>query len=243
MWRGVTRHAPILDGRTNCRIGALQTGKLVIYPIRNHPDGTQLVNWVVEVPMQAGHRHGWASPGRLEDFAARFARWRFDWLDIPALLEQAQMILEYPMVDRDPLPRWSFGRVSLLGDAAHPMVPRGGNGAAQAILDAQALAGHLSGTADPVGALRAYEAERLPRTTAVVNASRTEPPDTLISRVEALTGGRPFERIEAVIDPAELAGIADRYALTAGYDLASANQPATLPGAEPPGALPRPARR
>ena len=136
------------------------------------------------------------------------------------------MILEYPMVDRDPLPRWTLGRVTLLGDAAHPMYPRGGNGAAQAILDAEALARHLSRGGDPAGALSAYEGERLPLTTRVVNASRTEPPDTIINRVEAITGGRPFGRIEEVIDPAELRAIEERYARTAGYDVQTVNQAA-----------------
>ncbi len=224
MWRGVTRRAPFLDGKSICRVGALQTGKIVIYPIRNFSDGTQLINWVVEIVMDVNTQNDWATPGHLADFIERFAHWHFDWLDIPQMFEQAEMILEYPMVDRDPLPRWSFGRVTLLGDAAHPMYPRGGNGAAQSILDANVLPGFLREHADPVAALQAYDAARVPFTTRVVNAARNEPPDTIINRVEEITGGKPFARIEDVIDPQELAAIAQRYAKLTGYDIETVNR-------------------
>ncbi len=94
------------------------------------------------------------------------ADWHFDWLDVPDFIRAADQILEYPMVDQDPLPRWSFGRLTLLGDAAHPMYPRGANGGAQAILDARALSDALKANPDPVEALKAYEAKRLPATSA-----------------------------------------------------------------------------
>ncbi|MFN0301280.1 MAG: flavin-dependent oxidoreductase [Burkholderiales bacterium] len=219
MWRGVTRRAAFLDGRNVCRVGAIKTGKLVIYPIRNLPDGLQLINWVAEIEQASATENDWSTPGRLGDFMPLFASMKFDWLDIPEMLETADTILEYPMVDREPLPRWTFGRITLLGDAAHPVYPRGGNGAAQAILDANAIARHLQANTNPADALVAYEAERLPLTTKVVHASRIEPPDTIINRVEELSGGRPFKRIEDVIDPAELKAISGRYARTAGYDL------------------------
>ncbi len=221
MWRGVTRRAAFLYGRNVCRVGAIKTGKLVTYPIRNLPDGLQLINWVAEIEQASATENDWSTPGRLEDFMPLFASMKFDWLDIPEMLESADTILEYPMVDREPLPRWTFGRVTLLGDAAHPVYPRGGNGAAQAILDANAIARHLQANANPVDAFAAYEAERLSLTTKVVHASRIEPPDTIINRVEELSGGRPFQRIEDIIDPAELKAISGRYARTAGYDLDS----------------------
>lgn len=217
MWRGVTRREPFLTGASVTRIGTVQRGKIVVYPIRQFDDGTQLINWNTEQPRDDYMLNDWATPGRLEDFIEPFADWRFDWLDVPSLFEQSDFILEYPMVDRDPVDQWVFGRIALMGDAAHPMYPRGGNGGAQAILDAECVARLLSEQADPVAALALYEAERLQAVNDVVLANRRQPPDTLIETVESLTGGAPFERIEDVIDPAELAAISDRYKEIARY--------------------------
>jgi 2-polyprenyl-6-methoxyphenol hydroxylase-like FAD-dependent oxidoreductase len=220
MWRGVTRWRPFLSGAGMTRAGWLATGKMVIYPIRNAIDaeGRQLVNWVAEIETPRHARRDWNRPGRLEDFLPAFADWHFDWLDVPAFLAAADVVLEFPMVDQDPLPRWSFDRMTLLGDAAHPMVPRGSNGAGQAILDARALAESLSTIADPVAALRAYEARRLGPTSEVVLANRQNPPDAILREVWRRTGDRPFARIEDVISHAELVALSDGYKRIAGYD-------------------------
>ena len=219
MWRGVTRRKPFLTGASVTRVGTVVRGKMVIYPIRQFDDGTQLVNWVTEQPRDDHKPNDWATPGRIEDFIAPFAGWKFDWLDIPDLIAKAEFILEYPMLDRDPVDRWTFGRITLLGDAAHPMYPRGGNGGAHAILDAEALARLLAEMDDPVAALKAYEGERLEITSEIVLTNREQPPDYIIETVEALTGGEPFERIEDIIDPAELAAISDRYKEIARYSV------------------------
>jgi 2-polyprenyl-6-methoxyphenol hydroxylase-like FAD-dependent oxidoreductase len=220
MWRGVTRWRPFLSGAGMTRAGWLATGKMVIYPIRNAIDaeGRQLVNWVAEIETPNYERRDWNRPGRLEDFIGAFADWHFDWLDIPAFLRSADVVLEFPMVDQDPLPRWSFGRLTLLGDAAHPMVPRGSNGAGQAILDCRALAECLAGTADPVAALRQYEARRLGPTSEVVLANRRNPPDAILREVWQRTGDKPFRNIEDVISRAELEALSESYKRVAQYD-------------------------
>jgi len=137
----------------------------------------------------------------LADFLAPMADWHFDWLDVPRFLRSAEVILEYPMVDKDPLPRWSFGRITLLGDAAHPMYPRGSNGAGQAILDARALAESLAAApGDPAGALQEYERRRLPTTARVVRANRTTPPDAILGEVFRRTGDKAV-RVDRGCDP------------------------------------------
>ncbi len=220
MWRGVTRWPRFLSGASMVRAGWLATGKMVIYPIRNDIDGAgrQLVNWVAEIETPQHEARDWNRPGALADFVGAFKDWRFDWLDVPAMIGAAEVILEFPMVDQDPLPRWSFGRVSLLGDAAHPMVPRGSNGAGQAIVDARALADCLCATEDPVAALRAYEGVRREATANVVRTNRTNPPDAILREVYLRTGDRPFDDIDAVISRDELAAISDSYKRVAGYD-------------------------
>ncbi len=220
MWRGVTRWKPVLSGATMLRAGWLAAGKLVHYPIRNNIDaeGRQLVNWLWEIETPQYKRWDWNRTARVEDFIAAAESWRFDWLDVPAFLRAAELVLEYPMVDKDPLPAWSFGRVTLLGDAAHPMVPRGSNGAGQAILDARELAKCLAG---PNDALKKYEAARLAPTARIVLENRRNPPDAILREVYERTGDRPFERIDAVISAQELAALSERYKKIAGYDQGS----------------------
>lgn len=210
MWRGATRCKPFLTGETFVRAGWLTTGKLVIYPIRNLGQ-MQLVNWVAELETPNYEKRDWNRPGRLEDFIGALEDWHFDWLDVPAFLRASDFVLEFPMVDQDPLPWWTRGRVTLLGDAAHPMVPRGSNGAGQAILDARALADCLASIPDPGAALKAYEAKRLAATTQVVLANRKNPPDAILREVYFRTGDKPFARIEDVISTEELRKITDSY--------------------------------
>jgi 2-polyprenyl-6-methoxyphenol hydroxylase-like FAD-dependent oxidoreductase len=222
MWRGVTVWPPILTGASMIRVGWLTTGKLVAYPIRDRVDGRdrQLVNWVIEIetPRHADRRD-WNRAGRIEDFLPAIADWHFDWFDVPEMIKASELVLEYPMVDQDPLPWWSAGRVTLLGDAAHPMVPRGSNGAGQAILDAGALAGALLKHTEVADAFAAYEHERRPATAAVVHANRANPPDAVLREIYHRTGDRPFRRVEDVISVDELNEIINSYKRTAGYSL------------------------
>ena len=229
MWRGVTRWQPFLSGASMTRAGWLATGKLVVYPIRNNIDaeGRQLVNWVCELETPDYKRRDWNRPGNIGDFIGHFADWHFDWLDVPAFLRAADVILEFPMVDQDPLPRWSHGRVTLLGDAAHPMVPRGSNGAGQAILDARALADSLARHADPAAALQTYQDLRLEATAKVVRMNRSNPPDAILREAWLRTGDKPFTRIEDVISIDELRALSDGYKRVTGSDMEALSAPTT----------------
>jgi len=218
MWRGVTPWKPILSGASMVRAGWLSHGKMVIYPIRAaDADGLQLMNWVAEIETPVHRKRDWNRPGSIDDFIGAFADWHFDWLDVPALIRGADSVLEFPMVDQDPLPRWSFGRVTLLGDAAHPMVPRGSNGAGQAILDARALTSALLEHRDPVAALAAYEKQRLEATTRIVLTNRSNPPDAILREVFQRTHDRPFGSIDDVISRDELVALSEGYKRIAGY--------------------------
>ena len=218
MWRGVTRWKPILSGASMVRAGWLSHGKMVIYPIRPAgADGLQLINWVAEIETPVYRKRDWNRPGAIQDFIDAFADWHFDWLDVPAFIRTADHVLEFPMVDQDPLPRWSFGRVTLLGDAAHPMVPRGSNGAGQAILDARALTSALLENGDAIAALAAYEKQRLEATTRIVLTNRTNPPDAILREVFQRTHDRPFVSIEDVISRDELVALSEGYKRIAGY--------------------------
>jgi 5-methylphenazine-1-carboxylate 1-monooxygenase len=218
MWRGVTRWKPILSGASLTRAGWLSHGKMVIYPIREAgSDGLQLINWVAEIETPNYRRRDWNRAGSIDDFIGAFADWHFDWLDVPALIRAADSVLEFPMVDQDPLPRWSFGRVTLLGDAAHPMVPRGSNGAGQAILDTRAMVNALSANADPVMAFAVYEKERLEKTTRIVLTNRINPPDAILREVYQRTNDKPFKAIGDVISHEELVALSDSYKKIAGF--------------------------
>jgi 2-polyprenyl-6-methoxyphenol hydroxylase-like FAD-dependent oxidoreductase len=225
MWRGVTPHAPFLSGASMVRAGWLSVGKMVIYPIRNDVDagGRQLVNWVAELECAEPVRRDWTAGGRLDDFFPAFRDWHFDWLDVARLIRETPSVLAYPMVDQDPLPRWSFGRITLLGDAAHPMVPRGSNGAGQAILDAAFLARELAAQGVGPAALTRYDEVRNAATAKVVLTNRTHPPDAILREVHERSGDRPFERIEDVVPPEALARIAEHYKQVAGMRPAGAD--------------------
>jgi 5-methylphenazine-1-carboxylate 1-monooxygenase len=217
-WRGVTRRKPILTGRSYMRIGTIETGKIVIYPI-GEPDGegNQLINWTTELRMPGEPMNDWNKPGKVGDFLPVYESWRFDWLDVPDLIAKSDIVLEYPMVDKDPVSRWTFGRLTLMGDAAHPMYPRGSQGAAQAVIDARTLADELAKGGDARDALLAYEKARLETTAKIVRTNREHPPDYIIMKVDELTGGKPFANIDDVISQEELRALSDNYKRIAGF--------------------------
>ena len=221
-WRGVTRRKPILTGRSYMRVGSILTGKIVIYPIIDDIDseGRQLINWMAEIQQDAFEKNDWSQSGNLADFLPIYQSWRFDWLDVPEMIRNADVILEYPMVDKDPVERWTFGRVTLAGDAAHPMYPRGSNGAAQSTIDARVLADALQENPDPRAALKTFEAARREATAKVVRTNREHPPDFINIKVEELVGDRPFDNLDEFITQDELRALSEQYKRVAGFSIA-----------------------
>jgi 2-polyprenyl-6-methoxyphenol hydroxylase-like FAD-dependent oxidoreductase len=230
MWRGLAEIPPVLDGRTLVWAGHPDQ-KFVGYPIAEGAGGRQTFNFIAELrrpDSPLGAQEDWNRRGELGDFLPEFELWTFDWLDVPSVIRLAQDTFLFPMVDRDPLDAWTFGRTTLLGDAAHPMYPIGSNGASQAILDARILAGCLRRHADDVDlALARYEAARRPATAAVVRANRELGPELPMQLVhERAPGG--FSDIADVISPEEIAQVTEDYRRTAGFALAALQRGTSL---------------
>ena len=233
LWRGTTRAAPFKSGASMILAGH-DTLRFVAYPITGVDDrGDATINWIAETrvdPSLPRAREDWNRAVDPVEFAPAFAGWRFDWLDVPGLIAGAERVFEYPMVDREPLERWTDGRVSLIGDAAHPTYPVGSNGASQAIIDACVLAAKLAAHDTVPAALDAYEAEIRPVATRIQRANRGAGPDAILQRVHDLSGG-VFDRIEDVIPHDELAAHAERYKHPAGYTVEQVNAARPVVGA------------
>ena len=221
MLRGVTEQDPFLDGRTMILAGTWNE-RMVVYPISEavRKKGRSVINWVAEIRDERktlDERDSWSKIGDKADFLPAFEDWHFDWLDIPSLIENCDTAFDFPMVDREPLERWSFGRVTLLGDAAHPMYPSGSNGAAQAILDATALSEILVKANTIEDALIDYQNERIAPTSAVVLSNR----DFLAERVLDYVDRRypdECENIQDLVSQGELAKFSEEYQRIAGFD-------------------------
>lgn len=221
MWRGAAPWPVWLDGRTMAIAGGM-TGKLVLYPIAPAEGERQLMNWVVNIrtkdpAMAPPPPDSWSRVASLAQVLPYARRFSVPGVDVAGLVRATPAIYEYPMADRDPLPRWSFGHVTLLGDSAHPMYPVGSNGASQAILDARCLADCLAAAEHPRAALAQYEAERLPKTAEVVALNRKGGPERVIDEVEKLAPSG-FSDIDAVLPASERAALVGGYARTAGFD-------------------------
>jgi len=218
LWRGVTVREPFADGRTMVMVGNNER-KAVIYPIAWADDSHQVINWIAELAIARelpANKGDWNRPGRKSDFIDRFRDWNFDWLDVPGLFDAAPECWEFPMVDRDPVARWSFGRITLLGDAAHAMRPNGSNGASQGVLDAVALAECLGAERDVPRALERYEQRRLEPTRALTLANRATGPEIVLQMVEERCPDG-FDDIHDHFTTAELEEIASSYKRIAGF--------------------------
>jgi 5-methylphenazine-1-carboxylate 1-monooxygenase len=220
LWRAVTEAEPYMDGRSMFMAGH-QDQKFVCYPISEplRKQGRSLINWIAELRVPDGKLPStdWNRKVDKSVFDKPFANWKWDWIDVPAIIAGAEIVYEFPLVDRDPLPRWTFGRVTLLGDAAHPMYPIGSNGSAQAILDARYLTDCLTSDPNLPYALREYEAERLPRTAGIVLRNRMNGPEQVMQLAEERAPGG-FTHINDVIPQEQLEAISLRYKRLAGFD-------------------------
>jgi 2-polyprenyl-6-methoxyphenol hydroxylase-like FAD-dependent oxidoreductase len=221
MWRGAHEREQFLDGRTMVIAGNHDL-KVVLYPISAEAaaSGRSLLNWVAEVrfdsprPLNEGD---WTRHGTL-DFIGHFTGFELDFIDLEELFSSTALVYEYPMIDRDPLSQWSFGRVSLLGDAAHAMYPIGANGTSQAILDARALSDSLAETTDVIAGLQAYEAKRLGPTTKVVESNREYLSERYLDLADSRIRSRD-DKIEDLISQQEIDDITHTYRRIAGFDI------------------------
>jgi len=222
-WRASVETDAFLDGRTQVIVGH-SNQRLVAYSMSREAleRGRVLVNWICEIGMPETSRPDWDRKVPKEVFAGAFAGWRFPWLDVPALIAATPEIYEFPKVDRDPIGRWSFERVTLLGDAAHPMLPTGSQAGSQAVVDARVLAQALLTEHSVVAALKSYQTQRLEPMAAVTLKNREHGPELALQIAEDRAPDG-FQNVEEVISREEMAAITENYKRSAGFDSTSVN--------------------
>ena len=222
MWRGTSMARHFLGGNAMFLAGH-DTQRFVAYPLTSEDPATglSLINWIAELrvdPARALSKGDWNRPADKADFLPAFENWDFGWVDCPGLIRGSGLVYEYPMVDRDPLPGWTTGCVTLMGDAAHATYPVGSNGATQAIIDARKLGAAIRDHGATRAALLAYEAEMRPRAEGILRANRGKGPDAVMQMVEDRCGGN-FEDIETVVPRADLAAHAEHYKRLSGFSV------------------------
>ncbi len=225
MWRGTVRTKPLRTGSSFVGLGT-HRHRMVIYPISSpDPDGTCLVNWIAEVTMDSaeGWQHdGWFRPVELAHFVHHFEDFRYEWLDVPAMLAQADCAYENPMIDRDPVDTWVQGPVALMGDAAHAMYPTGSNGASQAIVDARVLGAKIVRHGATPAALEAYDEQLCGPVSELVLRNRGAGPFGLLNMLDERCGG-VFDDIETVLPVEERREFMAKYKAAAGFAMEQLN--------------------
>lgn len=232
MWRGTSPGRHFLGGNAMFLAGH-DSQRFVAYPMtpEDPVTGMATINWIAELrvdPARALSKGDWNRPADKADFLPAFESWDFGWVDCPGLIRASGFVYEYPMVDREPLPSWTQGCVTLMGDAAHATYPVGSNGATQAIIDARKLGAAFRDHGVTRSALLAYEAEMRPRAEGILRANRGKGPDAVMQMVEDRCGG-VFDDIENVIPHADLAAHAEHYKRLSGFSIETLNaQPPIL---------------
>jgi 2-polyprenyl-6-methoxyphenol hydroxylase-like FAD-dependent oxidoreductase len=227
MWRGTTWGKPIRGGASFVGLGTHRQ-RMVFYPI-SHPDpetGLSVINWIAEVTMdnsEGWKQSGWFRQVRTAEFAHHFDNWVWDWLDVPALIRNADSVFENPMIDRDPVPTWRDGPVLLLGDAAHAMYPTGSNGGSQAIVDARILGACMIEHGVTAEALEAYDTKLCGPISQLILRNRGAGPFGLLNIVDDRCGGT-FNNIDDVIPPQERADFMAGYKAAAGFAIETLNK-------------------
>jgi 5-methylphenazine-1-carboxylate 1-monooxygenase len=235
LWRGTSLAKSFRTGASMALIGH-STQRFVSYPISTPDPQSNLatINWIAELTYDPGtgwNKENWNREANVADFLPSFEDWKFDWLDVPGLVQDAAKVFEYPMVDRDPISNWTEGAVSLMGDAAHATYPVGSNGASQAIIDARKLGRHLLDNGLCPAALTAYQHEMLPITTKIVLTNRGSGPDAVLQMVEDRCGGK-FENIADVATHEELSAHAAKYKAIAGFSIEALNNAPPIIGSD-----------
>lgn len=222
-WRASVEMDAFLDGRTQVIVGD-RMQRLVGYSMSNEAleRGRVLVNWICEIGMPETSRPDWDRRVSKEVFAHAFAGWCFPWLDVPALINATPAIFEFPKCDRDPVDSWTFGRVTLLGDAAHPMLPTGSQAGSQAVVDARVLAQALFTETSVEAALQSYEKQRLKPMSEITLKNRELGPE-LAMQIAEDRAPNGFKNVEDVMSREEMAAITENYKRSAGFDSASVN--------------------
>jgi 5-methylphenazine-1-carboxylate 1-monooxygenase len=229
LWRSTSPVAAPMGGKAMIWAG-YSAQKFVAYPIGRDPEtGLERLNWICDLKVSEEETppvRDWSRPGERADFLPPFAEWRWPGLDVAAIINASGPIYEFPMVDRDPLPQWTFGRATLMGDAAHPMYPIGSNGATQGIIDARVFTWHLANAATVEEAMLNYETERRETTGRIVLMNRQQGPDKVLDlakeRLDQECGS-----LDEVLPTAERADIAQSYKLTAGFNPKDINERAS----------------
>ena len=225
LWRGTTRAKPSRTQSSFIGLGTHQQ-RMVMYPI-SHPDkdGLSLINWVAEVTVDSSdgwQQEGWFRQVRIEDFIHHFEQFRYEWLDVVAMLRAADCAYENPMIDRDPVATWVDGPVALMGDAAHAMYPTGSNGASQAIVDARVIGAHLLQQGVTADALAAYDNQLCSKISELVLRNRGAGPFGLLNLLDERCGG-VFDDIDEVLPENERRDFMVKYKEAAGFAIDALN--------------------
>ena len=222
LYRSTTLTSKLLGGRSMLWAGYAKR-KFVAYPIRYNPTtGESLINWICDLnhgqdEVEAPPREDWSKLGNRADFVSAFSSWKWPGVDVEEIINSSGQVFEFPMVDRDPLPRWTFRRATLLGDAAHPMYPIGSNGATQGIIDARVFAFHLSTAPSIEDALDRYETARRPTTARIVEMNRANGPDQVLELAEQRAPNQQDD-LDTLLPMSERSQIAADYKKVAGFD-------------------------